>query len=615
MLRLVVVATVFASLGLVVTLGSPELQMHAPYLIPMASVVISAWYGGLWAGLLSLFLLMLGVAYFLLPPADSFVIATGGDMIRLTLFALVALCMTLIIEKGRRTAATLRATLSSIDDAVIVTDRQGRVTFMNLVAERLTGWTLKDAIGRRVSDVYRIVDEPSREVVSSRIEGMLREGVLREGMILGPRKERMLLTKGGGEYPIVDSGASVIDQQGDRTGAVLVFRDVTEQRAAREAAERANRLKDEFLATVSHELRTPLNAVLGWTKMLRSGAMSPASTTRAVEAVDRNADALAVLVNDLLDVSRIVTGQLRLKPERTDFAQLVRESLEMLGPTMGAKRLHLRAQVDAVPALVVDATRLRQVVWNLLSNAIKFTPAGGEISVRLAQAHAGVEVTITDTGQGIDAAQLPLVFNRFWQADAAPTRTVGGLGLGLAIVRHLVEAHGGTVTATSEGLGKGATFIVALPPSLYAGGVSTAVSTASVEVVASNDGLPLQGLQILAVDDEADSLDLTAEALRRRGAEVRTATSADQAIQSFRESMPDVLVADIAMPGKDGYALIGELRADPRGATLPAVALTAYAGDSHRQAALNAGFSEHLEKPVDPELLVSIVSSLRRQHL
>jgi PAS domain S-box-containing protein len=365
---------------------------------------------------------------------------------------------------------------------------------MNRVAERLTGWTLKEASGRAVSEIYRIVDEPSGEVVSSRIEGMLRDGVLREGMILGPRQERMLAAKGGGEHPVVDSGSSVVDEQGERTGAVLVFRDVSEQRAAREAALRANRLKDEFLATVSHELRTPLNAVLGWTKMLRAGSISPDKLPRAIEAVDRNADALAILVNDLLDVSRIVTGQLRLKPERTDLTLLVRESLETLGPSIAAKRLHLIAAIDPVPPLVIDANRFRQVVWNLLSNAIKFTPAGGELSVRLASVDAGVELALSDTGQGIDPDQLSLVFNRFWQADSPATRTVGGLGLGLAIVRHLVEAHAGSVTAASEGLGKGATFTVFLPASVFADSPSptgTSVPALAVRAADESERQPL----------------------------------------------------------------------------------------------------------------------------
>ncbi len=603
------VAVALAAVTLFVTLAAPVLRMNAPYLLPVAAVMTAAWYAGLWAGVLTSFIVMAGIAFYLLPPGLSFRITSGDDMFRLAIFATVSLAMSAIIERGRRTSATMRATLWSIDDAVIVTDRQGRVTFMNPVAERLTGWTLPSAAGRAVADVYRIVDEASREPTTSRIEGMLRESALREGAILGPAKERLLLSTHGAEHPVVDSGSSVIDENGDRIGAVLVFRDVSEQRAARQAAERANRLKDEFLATVSHELRTPLNAVLGWTRMLRTGSVAPSATMRAIEAVDRNADALATLVNDLLDVSRIVTGQLRLNAEPTDVAQLVRDSLEGLGPPVAAKRLTVAADVDPVPRLLVDASRLRQVVWNLLSNAIKFTPAGGRISVRVSVEDVWVRIVVSDTGQGITGEQLPYVFNRFWQADAAPTRTVGGLGLGLAIVRHLVEAHAGTVTADSAGVGQGASFTVSLPLSA-AVQEPAARDAPRIERPAATPSL--EGLHVLAVDDDEDSLALVYEALRRAGAEVRRARSADEAIAACRERMPDLLLADIGMPGKDGFALLREVRTH-FGTTLPALALTAYAGDRHRQAALDAGFTEHLEKPIDPDQLATVVAGIARR--
>jgi PAS domain S-box-containing protein len=608
LMRRLVVAIALAAFTLYVTITAPVLGMNAPYLLPVAAVLTAAWYAGLWAGVLTSFIVMLGISFFLLPPTFSFRIAAGDDMFRLAAFAVVSTAMSAIIERGRRTSATLRATLWSIDDAVIVTDRQGRVTFMNAVAERLTGWTLAGAAGRPVADVYRIVDEASREPTSNRIEGMLRESVLREGAILGPPKERLLLAADAAEHPVVDSGSSVTDENGDRIGAVLVFRDVSEQRAAREAAERANRLKDEFLATVSHELRTPLNAVLGWTRMLRTGSVAPAATARAIEAIDRNADALANLVNDLLDVSRIVTGQLRLNPEPTDVAQLVRDSLEALGPAVTAKRQTLNAEIHPVPRLLVDVNRLRQIVWNLLSNAIKFTPAGGAISVRISQDDVWVRIAVSDTGQGIAGDQLPYVFNRFWQADAAPTRTVGGLGLGLAIVRHLVEAHAGMVTAESPGIGQGASFTVSLPLSAAVAEPATGDAPR-----AERPAIPsLDGLYVLAVDDDADSLALVSEALRRVGAEVRTARSADDALVSCRERMPDLLVADIGMPGKDGFALLRELRTYLGGGP-PAVALTAYAGDRHRQSALDAGFTEHLEKPINPDQLASVAADIARR--
>jgi PAS domain S-box-containing protein len=606
--RRVFVAVALAAIALFVTVTAPVLRMNAPYLLPIAGVMTAAWYAGMWAGLFTSFITLSGICYYLLPPVFSFRIASGDDLFRLAMFAVVSLFMSAIIERGRRTAATLRATLWSIDDAVIVTDRQARITFMNPVAERLTGWEMKHAVGHPVSDVYRILEEPSREPISNRIEGMLRESLLREGTILGPQKERLLLSTDGSERPVVDSGSSVTDENGDRIGAVLVFRDVSEQRAARQAAERANRLKDEFLATVSHELRTPLNAVLGWTRMLRTGSIPPTGTARAIEAVDRNADALANLVNDLLDVSRIVTGQLRLNPEPTDIVQVVRDSAEALGPSIAAKRLSITAESEPVPRLQVDANRLRQVVWNLLSNAVKFTPPGGEVAVRVHGDDAWVYITVSDTGQGLAPDQLPYVFNRFWQADAAPTRTVGGLGLGLAIVRHLVEAHAGNVKAESDGVGLGSKFTVSLP-------VSAAVheATAEAPVVSAPAAPPsLDGLDVLAVDDDADSLELIAEALSRMGASVRKTRSAHEALEACSDRMPEVLVADIGMPGMDGLTLIRELGTRPAGVP-PAIALTAYAGDRHREAALDAGFAEHIEKPVRPEKLAAAVAEIARR--
>ena len=609
LVRRVFVAVALAAISLFFTATSPLLRMQAPYLLPMAAVMMAAWYAGLWAGLLTSFIVMVGIGYYLLPPTFSFRIASGDDLIRLAIFAVVSLFMSTIIERGRRTAAMLRATLWCIDDAVIVTDKQARVTFMNPVAERLTGWRMKDAAGHPLADVYRILEEPSREPISNRIEGMLRESVLREGTILGPRKERLLVSTDGFEHPVVDSGSSVTDENGDRIGAVLVFRDVSEQRAARQAAERANRLKDEFLATVSHELRTPLNAVLGWTRMLRTGSIATSAIPRAIDAIDRNADALANLVNDLLDVSRIVTGQLRLTPEPTDVAQLVRDAAEALGPSLAAKRIAIGTAIDSVPRLLVDANRLRQIVWNLLSNAIKFTPVGGEVSVRVHQDDAWVHIAVSDNGQGIAPDQLPYVFNRFWQADAAPTRTVGGLGLGLAIVRHLAEAHAGTVKAESDGLGQGARFTVSLPLSAA---VEESLAGQAPATSPSSGALSLDGIHVVAVDDDADSLELIAEVLRRSGADVRTARLAVEALEACRDRMPEVLVADIGMPGMDGFALMRELRTGPSGSP-PALAVTAYAGERHRQAALEAGFLEHLEKPINPERLVAAVADIARR--
>jgi CheY-like chemotaxis protein len=271
--------------------------------------------------------------------------------------------------------------------------------------------------------------------------------------------------------------------------------------------------------------------------------------------------------------------------------------------------VRLEVEIDDVVPLLVDPDRLRQVVWNLLSNAAKFTPGGGRIAVRARQRERAVRIEVADTGIGIDPEVLPFVFNRFWQADSAATRAVGGLGLGLAIVRHLVDAHGGVVEADSPGLGHGSTFAVTLP-------VNVPAAAAALQPRPDRDwsGMhPLYGVRVLAVDDEADSLDLVAAALRAAGAEVRTAGTADAAIEMMTAEMPDVMVADIAMPGRDGHALVRELRQRAAGIGVPAVALTAYAGELHRRAALDAGFTEHLEKPVNPDRLASVVAELTRR--
>jgi len=617
-LRRAVAALLLAGLGLAATLRVPFLDQGALFLAPVASVLAASWLGGLPAGLLTGALLVVGLWHFVLAPASA---ATGSanNIVSLAVFAAVASLISVIMARGKRTAATFSAALWNIDDAVIVTDRHARVSFLNPVATRLTGWDASAAVGKPLAQVFRTLNEQTREPITDRVEGMLRDGVLRESTLLGPRQETLLVATDGIERPILASTASVVDESGDRVGAVLVFRDTSEQRAsmaaireARDAAENANRLKDEFLATLSHELRTPLNAVLGWTKVLQRGSFNSDLTARALDAIDRNADALTSLVSDLLDVSRIVTGKLRLRPQETDVAGLVADSLEAMRPALGAKRLEVEQSIEPVPATQVDPDRLRQVVWNLLSNAIKFTPAGGRIRVGVERVGGDVKITVSDTGLGIDPSLLPFVFNRFWQAESSAARTVGGMGLGLAIVRHLVEAHAGTVTADSPGLNQGATFTVTLPvrAALPAEAPAPAVPRPAPLPTATH---ALDGLRVLAVDDEADSLDLVAAALGRRGASVRTAQSADEAIRLFGLQVPDIVVADIGMPGKDGYMLVRELRRRPDGALVPAVALTAYAGEPHRQAALDAGFTEHVGKPVDPEQLAAIIGGLTRR--
>ena len=386
-------------------------------------------------------------------------------------------------------------------------------------------------------------------------------------------------------------------------------------RAALAAAEEANRLKDEFLAVLSHELRTPLNAILGWARMLRAGTLAESDIPRALETIERNAQAQAQLIEDLLDVSRIVSGKLRLDMRPVDIGEVVEEAIDTVRPTADARGVSLVAAVTHVGPVSGDAQRLQQVVWNLLSNSIKFTPPGGTVHVRVDQSGSMVRVAVTDTGQGIDPEFLPHVFDRFRQASSTPGQTRRkGLGLGLAIVRHLVEAHAGTVNATSDGPGQGATFTVEMPVMVGRTVLSTepphGYAPGTLETT-----LTLTGVRLLVVDDDADAREMLRIALQQYGAVVRLAASAEDALAAVGEECPDVLVSDIEMPDASGYDLVRSLRHSDalEVRRLPAVALTAYARTEDRVKALLAGFQSHVPKPVEPAELVTVIASLAQR--
>ena len=385
------------------------------------------------------------------------------------------------------------------------------------------------------------------------------------------------------------------------------------ERSAREHAEESNRLKDEFLATVSHELRTPLTAILGWARLLESGGLDNQVTQQAIDTIWRNAKAQAQIVDDILDVSRIITGNLYMDLHPTEVAPVVRNAINVVRPTADAKGIRIEAQIDNLPATVAgDANRLQQVIWNLLSNAVKFTNNGGRVLVKVSQANAAVEISVTDTGQGIAREFLPYVFDRFSQADSTTTRHHGGLGLGLAIARHLVEIHGGTIRAQSRGAGEGATFTITLPLLVTAkNGEMASISDKSLPPAPQL----LAGVNVLLVDDDSDTLSLMSTALKRRQANVTAVSSAGEAIQAIREQRPDVLVSDIAMPGEDGYGLIEKVRSLENGDTqeIPAVAITAYAKDEDRERALSSGFQIYLAKPIELTELVSVVARAARR--
>ncbi|HET9328737.1 MAG TPA: PAS domain S-box protein [Candidatus Eisenbacteria bacterium] len=519
-------------------------------------------------------------------------------------------------------------TLESIGDGVIATDVHCHIQFMNPVAEHLTGWSVKDAVGRDCEEVFHVLNERTRQPVENPVKQVLDNGV-----IVGLANHTVLISRGGKEWPIDDSAAPIRNREGRIVGAVLVFRDVTErrradqerhqtatererllesERLARAEAERATRVKDDFMAMVSHELRTPLNAIVGWTQLLLAAPSDPAATQRGLEVIGRNARVQAQLISDLLDVSRIVSGKLLLEVQSVDLVDVIEAAMETVAQMAKEKGVELHAELDRAPGAglsVGDPARLQQVVWNLLSNAIKFTPGGGRIDVEMKHVEQSVEIKIRDTGVGIKPELRGRIFDRFYQQDGPTTRRHGGLGLGLSIVRHLVELHGGTVSAWSEGEGQGATFSIVLPHS--APGIRSDTSQDSSGTLPLEEQR-LKNVQVLIVEDEPDTRDLLRRMLETHGALVTTAGHASEALEAVNQKPPDILLSDIGLPGTDGYELIRRVRkseSDTVRAT-PAIALTAFARSEERTRALQAGYHVHIAKPVEPAELIATVASL-----
>lgn len=522
-------------------------------------------------------------------------------------------------EELRRQTEWFRVTLASIGDAVIATDCDGRVTFMNSVAESLTGWTQAEALGQLLPDVFRIVNDETGAAVQDPAARALREGA-----VIGLGNHTLLVAKDGTERPIDDSAAPIRSRDGALLGCILVFRDVSarrhadaerealvrSERAARTAAERANRLKEDFLATLSHELRTPLNTMLGWIQILRKKP-SPENLEQGLAVLDRNARIQAQLIADLLDMSSILSGKTRLDIQPVELPVVVEAALAAVRPAAENKGVGIRSVIEPIPGrLLADAARLQQVIWNLLSNAVKFTPHGGRIHVALSRVSSHVEISVSDTGCGIDPEFLPHVFERFSQADSSITRAHRGLGLGLAIVKQLVELHGGTVEARSR-KGHGAAFTVRLPmTAVQESGRTTDErhQTAPSLPTAYADAPDLAGLRVLVLDDEADARRLIEHVLTECGAEVVLVSTAREGLSALAAEQVDVILSDIGLPERDGYAFIADVR--DRGIRTPAAALTAFARSEDRTRALGSGYQTHIAKPVEPAELLAAVAAL-----
>jgi PAS domain S-box-containing protein len=532
-------------------------------------------------------------------------------------------------EDLRRSEERFRLLVENVPEyAIFMLDPNGTVATWNGGAQRMKGYMAEEIIGKHFSIFY------PREVKESGWTDHELQVAAEQGRFVDTGWR---VRKDGTTFWAHVVITALRDDKGRLIGYAKLTRDMTEarrleamevanqerdemleaERSARMAAQRATRLKDEFLATLSHELRTPLSAILGWTQvLLRSNSVEePEAQRQAIEVIDRNARAQAQLVDDLLDLSRIMTGKLRLDLHQISFTSIVEATVQSVRPSADAKRIRLKAILGASHDIVsADSGRLQQIVWNLLTNAIKFTPEGGQVQVLLQRVNSHLELSVSDTGIGIPPSYLPHVFDRFSQKDSSITRAYSGLGLGLAICKQLVEQHGGSIQAASQGEGKGATFSVRLPVSiaqLQEEGMPRIHPSAEVQ---SEEMLPLpslEGVHVFSVDDEPDARELLRTVLEERGARVTSFGSAAEALAALAKARPTILVCDVGMPKMDGYQMIRAVRAkEALGDRLPALALTAFARAEDRKRSLIAGYQAHLAKPFDVGELILVVADL-----
>jgi PAS domain S-box-containing protein len=531
------------------------------------------------------------------------------------------------ITGRERAEERFRLAVESAPNAMVMVGDNGKIILINSQTERLFGYPREELIGQSIEV---LVPERFRGKHPRYRTDFSREPQVRP---MGAGRDLFGLRKDGSEVPI-EIGLNPIETEAG-TLVLSSIVDITERKRseqererllaleqkARRQAEEANRLKDDFLATVSHELRTPLTTMLGYAKLLRTGMLNEAESARALEAIERNTNTQTQIVNDILEVSRIITGKLRLDARQIKPVEAIEAAIEAVRPAIEAKRISLKCSLDpSAGPIMGDPDRLQQIAWNLLSNAVKFTSQGGSIDVRLQRKTNCVQLDVTDTGVGIASEFLPFAFDRFSQADSSTTRSFGGLGLGLAIVRHLVELHGGTVKVLSAGKDQGATFTVTLPLVVKDANVARLENAGRALVGGGNQPLGdniypmLDGLKLLVVDDDKDTREMVTMIFKRCGSDVRAAANAREAMETFNGWRPEVMVCDIGMPDEDGYSLIRRVRAaESNGAVpTPAVALTGYARSEDRARVLAAGYQLHIAKPIDPIELANAISKLTK---
>jgi PAS domain S-box-containing protein len=563
------------------------------------AVLISAWQGGIGPGLFATILIecVAIMGTWSDPPP-----AMLRRIVELLGFFGLGVLITLLVEAlhaaRRRAEASqqwLSAVLTSIGDAVIATDAQGQVVFMNHVARSLCGWAGDEAVGHPLEDVFRIVNEQTRAPVENPVEKVLTNGV-----IVGLANHTVLIARDGVERPIDDSGAPIRNPRGEIGGVVLVFRDVTERRKSEDELRQANQRKDEFLAMLSHELRNPLAAIANAVQiLLRPEAADLLDWCR--EVMDRQVKHLTRLVDDLLDVSRITKGKIQLRLERIELAKLLRSAAETVRPLIEERKHHLDISVgpDRI-VLEADSTRLEQVVVNLLANSAKYSESGARIDLTGRFEGGDAIIQVRDNGIGIAPGFLPHVFGLFTQGDRSLARAEGGLGIGLTMVHKLIDLHGGTVVAHSDGLGQGSTFTIRLPARAEESSTPTPVDSRIEETMRT---------RILIIDDNVDLGHSLSRLLRLMGHETAIAQDGASGLQSARSFRPEWILLDIGLPGMDGYEVLRGLRQDETTKDARVVAITGYGQEEDRHFALASGFDDYLTKPVDQAILIALLQS------